>query len=436
MTIDLVSFYKACSPNLTLVGENKEEQYYIDLASVRGSQLIEEFKSAIKLSSGEPTCQLLAAHVGSWKSQELQRLKTDLEEGQWHVIYCQAKQHLDLADIDSLDVFLMVAHQVSISLEALGISLQSRYFTRLFQEIQLILRFPLEVTPDTPFSVAISRLTASIKDNPRYRFQLRIYLEYRTDEVLNAINAELLRTAIEELKHRNKQGLVVIVDELDAVPSRRSALGRMQPESLFIDQGAQLHRLNCHVIYTVPLSLIFSKQYELLQNGLGGGLAPKILPMIPVRQRDGSDCEEGLALLRQVVLVRAFPDVEPRQRLSLITEIFDSPETLNRLCRISGGHVRHLLGLLYKGFWEEDPPFLRNSVEKIINEYRNGLVAAIDEHEWDLLRQVQASKQVNTDEQYRGLMRGMFVYEYRDNVGPWFDLNPVLAETEELKGFV
>ncbi len=58
------------------------------------------------------------------------------------------------------------------------------------------------------------------------------------------------------------------------------------------------------------------------------------MPIVPVRQRDGSDCEEGIALLQQVVLVAAFPNIDPEQRLSLITEVFDSPETLDQLCCI------------------------------------------------------------------------------------------------------
>ncbi|MBD0345746.1 MAG: ATP-binding protein, partial [Coleofasciculus sp. Co-bin14] len=125
MRLDLASFRQACSPNGTLIGENAEEPYYIDLSSVRGSTLIEEFKQAIARSSDEPTCQLLAAPVGTWKSQELQRLKAELDEEGWHVVYCQATQDLDLADIDILDVLLMVTRQVSASLEDLGIQLSS-----------------------------------------------------------------------------------------------------------------------------------------------------------------------------------------------------------------------------------------------------------------------------------------------------------------------
>jgi nuclear transport factor 2 (NTF2) superfamily protein len=72
-------------------------------------------------------------------------------------------------------------------------------------------------------------------------------------------------------------------------------------------------------------------------------------------------------------------------------------------------------------------------LEKLIKEYSNSLVSAIDEHEWDLLRQVQESKQVGTAEEYRVLIGCMFVYEYHDSLGSWFDLNPGLAEAEQFK---
>lgn len=431
MTLDLASFHKACSPGSTLIGENEEEPYYIDLSSVRGGKVIEEFKQAIAISSGEPTCQLLAAHMGCWKSQELQRLKTELEEEGWHVVYCQARQDLDLADVDILDVLLMITRQVSASLEALGIKLKSRYFALLFKEINLILQFPFKASSDGELSVEIGKLTASMKDSPLLHLQLRLYLEYRIEGVLKAINEELLRPATEELKRRDKKGLVVIVDELDGVVSRRLPLGRVQPESPFIDQASQLHSLNCHVLYTIPLALMFSNQYEALKNCLGGGVAPKLLPMVPVRRRDGSDCEEGIALLRQVVLMRAFPDVEPEQRLGLITEVFDSPETLDRLCRISGGHERKLLGLLYKCFQRDDPPISRNCLEKVIDEYRKDLVLVLYDHEWDLLFQVVQQQRVRDEAQY--LLRTMFIFEYQDEQGRWFSINPVLTETEKFK---
>ena len=94
----------------------------------------------------------------------------------------------------------------------------------------------------------------------------------------------------------------------------------------------------------MPLALKFSNDYGNLTQRFSED--PKVLPMVPVQLTDGSACEAGMALLRQMVLARAFPDLDEDHRLDKITEIFDSPETLDRLCSVSGGHVRDLLRLL------------------------------------------------------------------------------------------
>ncbi len=59
--------------------------------------------------------------------------------------------------------------------------------------------------------------------------------------------------------------------------------------------------------------------------------------MIAVQLQDGSHFEARIALLRKMVLARAFPDLDEDQRLNKITVIFESPQTLDRLCPVSGG---------------------------------------------------------------------------------------------------
>lgn len=202
---------------------------------------------------------------------------------------------------------------------------------------------------------------------------------------MQAINEEFLHPATRILKERGQKGLVVIVDNLDRVDPRTLPIGRSQHEYLFIDRGEQLRRLGCHVVYTVPLTLVFSNESEALKNRLGGGVDPKVLPMVPVRQRNGQECFEGMALLRQMILVRAFLDLSPQQGLDSINELFDYPETLDRLCYISGGHLRNLLGLLYRCLQEEDPPFTRECVESVIRDDRDRLLVTITDDEWKLL---------------------------------------------------
>jgi len=435
MKLHLLNFFKACNPAKTLVVGNPEDrQYYIDFSSVRGGRIIEALgRTIIRLSPEEPTCQLFTGHIGCGKSTELFRLKAQLEQHEFHVVYFESSKDLDMADVDISDILLSIARSVSESLESIGIHLRPRYFAKLFNDIKDFLQTPVELSTEAELSVGIAKITAKTKDSPQLRDQLRQHLEPRTQGILNAINEEILGRGIEELKLRGKKGLVVIVDNLDRVDPRPMPSGRSQPEYLFIDRGSQLRRLNCHVVYTLPLALMFSNEYEALKNRLGGGVAPKVLPMVPIQLRDGRDSPKGMALLRQLVLARAFPDVEPQARLNLISEVFDSAETLDRMCRISGGHVRNLLGLLYSCLQQEDPPFSRSCLESVIKGYRDDLTLGVDEEEWDLLFQVVQQQLVRGEREYQILLRSAFVYEYRDELGRWFWINPALAETPRFR---
>ncbi|MGB7445054.1 MAG: ATP-binding protein, partial [Coleofasciculaceae cyanobacterium] len=71
----------------------------------------------------------------------------------------------------------------------------------------------------------------------------------------------LIEPAIAQLKEQGKQGLVVIVDNLDRIDAQKKSWGRPQQEYLFIDQAEYLQKFNCHLVYTMPLALKFSDDY-------------------------------------------------------------------------------------------------------------------------------------------------------------------------------
>jgi hypothetical protein len=433
--LDLPRFYRACNPSKALiVGEVEDRQYYIDFSSVRGSKIIESLKRRITLlSPDEPTCQLFTGHIGCGKSTELLRLKSELEKEGFHVVYFGSSQDLDMADVDITDILLSIARQVSESLESIRIRLKPSYFTNLFTEIVESLQIPIELEAQAELSVGIGKITAKTKDNPKLRRQLREYLEPRMAVILESINKELLERATTELKGRGNAGLVVIVDNLDRVDIRPLPSGRTQPEYLFIDRGKELRKLNCHIVYTIPLALIFSNDVETLIKRLGGGIPPKVLPMVPVRRRGGEEFQEGMELLRRMVMVRAFPYETHEKQLVLTTQVFDTPETLDRLCRVSGGHVRNLLGLLFDCLRENNPPISRECLEGVIRSRRDYLTSSIDDEEWELLFQVVQYQTVRGDVEYQTLLRSMFVFEYRDREGTWFGINPALEEAQKFQ---
>lgn len=452
MNLDFDKFWNACNPSESLkLVKAEDRRYYINFSEVRGGKIINVLKKTIiRSSSDKPTCQLFTGHIGCGKSTELSRLQKELTDEGFHVVYFESTQDLDEMDLDLTDIMLAIARRVTQSLEEGNISLQPQGFKDFLKNSWNFLQTPVTLEAEgelfgskykgntdgnleVSLPLGIAKITAKIKSNPDLRSKLRQYMEPQANKMLELINQEIIDVAINQLKQRGKKGLVVIVDNLDRIVFRPNASGRLLPEYIFIDRGDQLRKLNCHLVYTLPLGLIFGNESEILKNRLGGGVDPKVLPMVPVKNRDGSECVEGMNLLRRMVMSRAFPDVSTEEYITLITEVFDSPETLDELCRVSGGHLRNLMGTLFSCLQEDDPPISQNVLKSAIRSLRDSLSRGIDNDEWELLFKVVKEQSIRGDKEYQDLLRNLWVFEYVDTQGNWFALNPLLMETDKFK---
>jgi len=423
----LREFFKASNPGNPV----SDPRYYIDFSDVRGGDIVGELaRTIIDLSPDEATTQLLTGHVGSGKSTELLQLRQRLQQAGFHVVYFDSGLDLELADVEVTDILLVMARQISASLEAAGIALKPPYFQRLFRSIVETLQMPIEIK-DVTLSAGIAEITAQSKESTNLRSQLHQYLEPRTKNILDAINTELLAPGIAQLKAQGQQGLVAIADNLEKMLRNAKPNGRSQPEYLFVDRGDQLKRLDCHVIYTIPLELVFSNDLPMLMNRFG--LRPRVLTMVPVKTIDGEINPTSLAKLRQMVMARAFPDLSASDRLAHITDIFDEPATLDRLCLTSGGHVRNVLRYVTGCLRKQGLPITAETLEQELRDEQNELVGIIDANEWQLLAQAVQARTFQGNDEYNSLLMGLFLYEYRDDRGRWVDINPVLADNEVYK---
>lgn len=455
MNLDLERFYEVCNPAEPIDLKNPEDsRYYIDFAAVRGDKVIRALKRVISsLSPNKPTCQLFTGHIGCGKSTELSRLQAELEVEGFHVVYFEATEDLDYIDVDVSDILLAIARQVSASLEESNIKLKPEGFKAFLKQTVEFLQQPIDLSVEGEFAgikgkastekglefslpVGIGKITATAKNSKQTRSKLRQFLEPKTNKILKLIDEEIISIAQEKLKERGKKGLVVIVDNLDRIPYKKiPSSNRPLPEYIFVERGEELGKINCHLVYTVPMVLIYSNASSEMQGRLGGEKTTKVLPMVPAKLRDGSDFEEGMELLRKMVLFRAFPDLNLEEKSRLIEEVFDSVETLDRLCRISGGHVRKLLGILYSCLEIEDPPISADTLESVIREHRDELLLRVNDREWELLFEVARTQKVKGEDEYQALLPSLFVYEYHDKQGTWFALNPLLFETEKYQNW-
>jgi energy-coupling factor transporter ATP-binding protein EcfA2 len=438
--LDVRKLYKACEPSRTLNMSNSlDRQYYTDFASVRGGKIIEKIERTIWSKGEEPTCQLFTGHIGCGKSTELRKLEENLKKRSYHVVYFESTDDLDMGDVDITDILLAIARQVSKNFqESYGIPLRPGRFSTVLENIRQSLKIEFTGGIEIDLPGKLAKINLAAKASPGLRSRLRQCLEPQTSTILEIINEQLLGEARKTLKKLGKEDLVVIIDDLDRVDNRQmSNSNRTQPEYLFIDRGNELNRLNCHIIYTIPLVLLYSDPQNLNQR-FGQGIPAKILPMVPVELRSGGDHAEGLNLLRQMVMKRAFPDasLDDRQRRELIPEVFERPDTLLRLCRVSGGHARNLLAMLQSCLQGEDPPLSRDGLESVIRDYRDSLLGAITPDELELLRQVKQQQSVSGVKEQQALLRTLYAYEYHDTEGKWYKINPILLESDKIKNLL
>ena len=95
--------------------------------------------------------------------------------------------------------------------------------------------------------------------------------------------------------------------------------------------------------------------------------------------------------------------------------------------------MRMLNSLVHGCLQQEDPPFSRNLVERVIREYSDCFIMGLTDSECELLLKVSQQQNVSAEEELALLASSLSIYAYQDQGGIWFGINPVVTETEQFK---
>ncbi|MEL6382805.1 MAG: hypothetical protein AAFQ89_10100 [Cyanobacteria bacterium J06626_18] len=198
--------------------------------------------------------------------------------------------------------------------------------------------------------------------------------------------------------------------------------------------------LNCHIIYTVPISLVYSERGPDLRDIYDAEI--QVLPMVMVRDQAGNVCEAGLETMRDLVRQRVFHAEGVDAAKQLVGDIFDAQETLDQLCLMSGGHVRNLMQMAQEAIRQNDKlPIGKRSVRLAITKARNTYRNAVYEAQWPLLAKVAETKEILNDKAHRSLLFNRCILEYRyidseDEIICWRDVHPLLRGGKEFQAAV
>ena len=430
--------FRACEPNESIAPTDSR---FVNFDSARGDSPAPRFARGLRLADpARPEIKLLAGHRGIGKTSELLRLKTLLEEPAsaevanppFKVIFFDVNDSLDVNDLDLPDLLVVIAGEVQRQIKEAavpGFTETSVYFKRVWDDIKTTLGSEVELK-GADIEAPFGKLAVEFKNRPGARQLLRAAIEKHNTSLIGAVNDLLSQANVALRKDRQGSGLVLLIDGLDKIPLRSLDDGKSNTHiRLFCNRADQLANLQAHTVYTVPISLIYSPQGSQLAQTFGSFPSP--MPMICLRAKDKSD-----PVASTIGMKKMWEMLEKRCAFALvdISHVFDRPETGHYLCRMTGGHPRHLMMFMQAAINAVDAlPITEAAAKTAVNNYANSLLREIPDEFWPLLRKFEMPQDdIPKNEAHQQMLFYLHVFEYM-NGAPWYEVNPVIRELPKFK---
>jgi hypothetical protein len=413
---------------------------YVDCQDVRGRwNVLTQLGREIIRSQNRATCQLFTGHRGVGKSTELQRLKAKLQQQNYFVVYFAADQDdIEPQDTEYADILFACTRQLfqQIQLNETQNPLWQWAKGRWAELASLALsKIKLEELsfegPENPFA----KISATLRAVPDKRRELRQRLNADTPSLIKALN-EFIQEARKKLAIQGYQDIVIIADNLDRIAEKQGEASKpTNYDEIYLNRSEMMRGLNCHVIYTVPISMVYSDRATRLEDTYG---KPDVLPMVMVRNPDRSFNHLGLKKLREIICQRTNL-IAPELADKLDSDVFAGSDIIELLCVMSGGHVRNLMQMLRTAIdWTDNLPITANAIQIAIEETRDTYRDTVQDGQWQILAEVHCKNQIDNNEQHRKLLfnRCLLEYRYYDDHGRlnrWCNVHPLIEDLEQFQ---
>jgi len=427
----LKTAFRVCNVD-PLEGEDIE-RYYVDLSAVRKTETIESVNIILEDQDAEEFTNILfTGHRGCGKSTELKRIQKQWEED-YRVIYLEVNEETDINDVNYKDLYLIVIKWIEFELRKLNLKLDhslmrnvENWFKEVTQETEQTVEGSVSIEgeatlgAEAPFlAKLLVKLLAQIKGSHRQKETIRKILEKDISRLTNDMNL-LLDDAVKKLRNKfpEYKGFLIIFDNLD----------RINPEvanHLFFDYAAQLQLLKCTIIYTVPLSALYSAKN--INSNFGD---PHIVPMVNIYEFDRDYChlnynQNNLNAMASLI-----------ERRVEVDEIFESREDLLELAKASGGHVRQLMQIMRTACQtartRRHDKITAEDVTYAVKQLQFSFERLIPENHYPVLAQVCLKKNITKDDIGQMMLFNVSVLEYNGD-NRWNYPNPVVKQIDEFQ---
>lgn len=402
---NLTEAYALLDPDRPLEGKWLE-RFYADRPDESSiTSLIDELQ--IDPSHNDKT--IFTGHRGSGKTTELARLEDKLESTHT-VVRFNVEGLLNLGDVDYADLLVVLGLEVFKKADQDRPKLNEDrlkdlvfwYTTHIFEESE---RGKLQSEVGGEVNAAIAKFSVKLtSDAPYRREHVRAEAQANLSDLLERLNALLA-----DLQEKTDRRTLVIVDGLDKMYDKN------QVRDLFCQGSNALLEPECRAVYTVPLALYHTNDFQQVRMSFPRNVA---LPNVKTRERDGTPCSEGQDALLEVLNCRLMPGLLPQ-------------EPAGQLIEMSGGLLKELIALARNAVLRarrvrgEDGPIEAEDVAYAVRQVRNTYRGSLTEEQYRELWRIHSGGRFVNGETTRSLLHNLSLLEY-DGGDAWWAVHPIV----------
>jgi len=286
-----------------------------------------------------------------------------------------------------------------------------------------------KIGAEIPFFLkALLGLKAYIRSGTEEVREIRHELERRATTLLSDVNL-YIDDLQRQLRRNGYKGLIILVDGLEKLILRPLVEGEgrniTSHNLLFIEQSEFLKSPRCHIVYTVPISLLAEENIAQVFPD-----DPVVIPMVEVYNKP---LEEYLPLKENPQGIDLLCEVVGR-RID-VDKVFKDEIILKKLCIESGGHIRDFLRLVrYACRYSKGDEIDENAANRAISALSMEYDYLVKDADIKKLVKVEREKRLPSDMEYAHLPYHLLVLEYRSSEGEkWAMVNPLVKRLSKFK---
>lgn len=385
---------------------------------------------------------LFVGYRGCGKSTELNHLQRDLEDT-YAILNYSVMRELDPQSMNYIELFIVTMERLFNLIDEKGLTIDAAFLDRVkswtqTKEIEDIKdkHFSAEVNAGIKAKIGIPylkefffNLKGSAKTSNSFKETLKQTLEPRLADLVQYCN-ELISQVRVKLIGLGYKDLVIFIEDLDKIPLERA-------KDLFYNYANQLTLLKATVIYTFPVSLYYNNFFGPIRAYFSSVIE---LPMVKIFNKDGSDYDEGINILKEIIYAR------------MDKTLFADEAILLKMIKKTGGVIRDLFAIINDaafmaqfqnkqaideiGFTQGYNTLKKDYDNTIADYTENGTVKFKASEQYQIMADLvkNEKKKPDNSEIMMLLRQNLCVLSY--NGEGWCDIHPAMRDILKDKGYL